>query len=274
MAAASAAISLGGTALKVGLAALLQHSARLKNATNENAAIAPTVDAFDADLQAIVSAYNGGLADAPTCIQALQQLDLNLYNQMRSGTVGAGGGVLPGTAWDDGVGLSGQCNKSCTAGCCVYFNNYAYVLTLAQYAMGGSGGRWGAHWRPNDGHYHPTPNGATIDVSQVYASKYGGINRPGYTITVQAPAVGPSVAAGLASSVASFFGVTPSSLNPAPVGTVQPSNEPIYNGFGSFGGSQPSYGAPPPVPVSSMWTWLVAGAVGLFVVILALVLSK
>ena len=227
----SAGITLGTAVLKIGLAQLVQHSARLAGARTENEAIAGIVDAYDSDLQTIVQAYNNGQASSALCLQALQTLDARVYNQLRSGTISAGGAPIPGTAWSDSVGMAGLCNKSCTAGCCVYFGDLGPPLSLAALAIGGRPLR--AQWGLRDPRYQTTPNGAVIKVPEVFASKYGGQDRPSYTLTIQAPPAPAQVQAGLLSTVQQLLGTgspvdpgtaaveaiaTPSGAAPGPLG--------------------------------------------------------
>jgi hypothetical protein len=121
-----AGIAGATAAIQQGIQQLALHTARLKNATNENEALDQVIPAFDADLLAIQNAFNTGTS-AQDCIQALELVDTNIYTYLRS-LVGK-----PGTAWggptdaEIGPGVnptySAPCNKSCTASCCVYLND-------------------------------------------------------------------------------------------------------------------------------------------------------
>jgi hypothetical protein len=241
---------------------LLQHSLRLKNAKSENAAIPPVVAAYDGDLQAIVNAYNNGDASPQTCIAALQQLDANIYNQLRSGTLTAGGAPIPGTAWDDATGFAGKCNKQCTAGCCVYFGDLGPPLSLAQIAMGGQGGRWGTNdprWKGN----------GVIEVPEVFASKYGGQDRPKYTITISAPPIGAQVSTSLKNTINSLLGLAPTTPTD-PLGEIisgTSGTAPLGTQGGPLGFSSS--------PGGLNLTYLVIGGFGLgFLLLLALVMRK
>jgi len=255
---AASAIQLGGTLAKLGITELLQHSLRLKNAKTENAAIAGVVAPYDQDLQAIVNAYNSGAADPATCVAALQQLDSRIYNQLRSGTITAGGAPIPGTAWSDSVGLAGKCNKQCTAGCCVYFGDLGPPLSLAQIAMGGKGGRWGTNdprWKGN----------GLIVVPEVFASKYGGQDRPSYTIQITTPPLVNSAASSIKNTVNSLLGLTPSTPSNAlsQVLSTPPS--------GGALGTVPSTGG----PTSGLnLTYVVLGAFALFGLLLVALVAK
>ena len=183
---------------------LLQHSARLKGAQTENAGIGPVLEAFDADLSAIVSAYDNGTANASTCIAALQGLDANIYNNLRGNTVDPQGRPIPGAAWSDSIGAQGLCNKGCTAGCCVYFGDLGPVLSMASVAMGGAPIRL-AQWGVRDPRYSAIPGGANIKVPEVFASKYGLQDRPSYTISVVAPPPATKVQQGLQSTISELL---------------------------------------------------------------------
>lgn len=173
-AAAPIAISAGINAASSIVGALLAgHVARLKGAKSENEAIPQVVSAFDADVQQIVAAYNNGSISGAQAVQVLQTVDAGIVSYLRK-QVGP-----PGTAWSDTSGFAGKCDKTCTAGCCVYYGDLGPVISGLEIAMGGSG-RWGV----NDPRLSASTTGVTVQVPQVFASKYGGVNRPGYTLTV------------------------------------------------------------------------------------------
>jgi len=259
VAAVPALTKLGGVLAKFTVKELLQHSLRLKNAKTENAAIPPVVAAYDADLNAIVNAYNSGQADPSTCITALQELDASIYNQLRSGTISGGGAPIPGTAWDDATGFAGKCNRQCTAGCCVYFGDLGPPLSLAQIAMGGAGGRWKTNdprWKGN----------GTIQVPEVFASKYGGQDRPSYTIQITKPPVGQQVTTSLKGTINSLLGLTPPSTGDPLRDVLEgPSSAPI----GTVGAGPLGFSSGPNL------TLLLLGGFGLgFLLIIALVARK
>ena len=145
------AIAAGTASL---VSSLLQHSARLKGAKNENEAAASAVTAFDDDIAAINQAYNNGDCDAPTAVQALNALSQNIYTYLYS-LVGAAG-----TKWT----ANQTCNKSCTVSCCLYYDDLLPSINNAIAAVQTSGG-------------------ATSQVLEVYGDKYGLQTRPGYTLT-------------------------------------------------------------------------------------------
>jgi hypothetical protein len=212
---------------------LAQHTARLKNAKNENAAIVGVYDPFDADVAEMVSAFNNGTASASDVAQAAADVNSNIVNFM----YGVGGKKVPGVAWDSNVGMSGKCNKQCTAACCVYFGDIGPVLSMINVAMGGPGFGWGI----NDPRYHAGSGGSvSIDVPEIFASKYGGRDRKGYSITFTPPAVVQSVQGTLQRSISSLFGgsnaVDP--LSNLTGGTNAPA--PAGSSVGILGGSSPT----------------------------------
>jgi hypothetical protein len=75
--------------------------------------------------------------------------------------------------------MAGKCDKTCTAACCVYYGDLGPVLSNLITAAGGQG-KWGA----NDPRLSMQAGGAVIQVPEVFASKYGGIDRKGYQITL------------------------------------------------------------------------------------------
>jgi hypothetical protein len=182
---------------------LAQHSLRLKDAKNENASIPPVVFAFDSDIAAIQAAYNSGTDDAATCIRACQVVYESIKANMQNAITTQGGAFMPGTAWNETVGVSGKCNKQCTAGCCVFYGNLGPVLSMMIYAMGGQGYFWG----PNDPRYKANAGGgATIQVPEVFASKYGGQDRPGYTVIITPPPPVHQVATTLKNTISQLLG--------------------------------------------------------------------
>lgn len=182
-AAAPIAIKAGIQAISlIGGALLAAHTARLKAAQSENAAVATIIAPYDADIRNIVNAYNSGQASAAQCIAALQQMDQNIVAYLKSGVKASG------TAWSDATGSQGKCDKTCTAGCCVYYGDLGPPLSLLQIAMGGSGN---SLWQQNDPRWSEQPGGYVITVPQVFASKYGGTNRPSYTLQVLKKATSP-----------------------------------------------------------------------------------
>lgn len=176
MAAAAAPVIIKGVAqlgAKLLGALLAAHKARLAGAKNENAAVAQVISPFDDFIKQAVQYYNTGQVSSADFINYVAQFDAKLYSYMKS-FVGH-----PGTAWDDATGMAGKCDKKCTAACCVYYGDLGPVLSNLITAAGGQG-KWGA----NDPRLSMQAGGAVIQVPEVFASKYGGVDRKGYQITL------------------------------------------------------------------------------------------
>jgi hypothetical protein len=147
---------------------LAAHEARLKGATNENNAALQTVPAFDSFLQSIVQAVNVRQIDKPTAAATVASFDQALYQRLKS-LVGA-----PGTAWVDNP--AGQCNKSCTVSCCIYWADMKPALDLVRYVLGDRQVIFGAG--------DPRLSGNTVTVPKVFPGKYSSYTRPSYTLTI------------------------------------------------------------------------------------------
>jgi hypothetical protein len=194
MAAAAAAV-----VVKVTVAELAQHTKRLSDATNENAALDQVIPAYDADLAAVAGAYNTG-ADPETCIAALEDVDNNIFSYLHS-LVGSAG-----TAWGGpstgiiGTGnlpsYSATCNKSCTAACCVYLNN----LRPGIYGRSGLGGAY-SQWQTSGvivGMIQVIQQGGgtvkVITVDPPTNKAYGDYSRAGYNLVLKKPPAATSIA--------------------------------------------------------------------------------
>lgn len=204
-----AGVAAIGATIKVAISDLVMHSARLKAAKSENAALQQVITAFDGDVTAITYAYNNGQADAATCIAAAKFVDNAIETNLRQSITGPGGAFIPGTSWSVAVGMQGKCNKLCTAGCCVYYGVFGPVLSLMQVAMGGMG----SAWKSGDPRYKAMANGAVIHVPEIFGNKYGGADRPGYDISITQPPITGRVQAGLTATVDELFGIQSSPLS-------------------------------------------------------------
>lgn len=194
----NAAIPGAGTVLSdIAAPFLAAHTARLKGAIAENQLIPTTVQAFDADLQAIAAAWNAGTITRQQALDYISAMNSNIYSYMKGNATG------PGRAWMDqtGKGLASTqpgaswpnlplpCGKSCTAECCVYYSALNPVLGMFyQWINGGVPGinrNWG---------FYSAISGTslTMNVLEVYpptgqyAQAYGNFSRPQYQITVRA----------------------------------------------------------------------------------------
>lgn len=177
MAAAAAAPALisgiAKAASSIAGALFAAHTARLKAAKTENAAVAQIIAPFDQDVQALAQLWNTGQVTPAQFIAYCQQVDQATYNYMKNLV------SKSGTAWSDTNGMAGKCDKTCTAACCVYYGDLGPVLSGMITAAGGQG-----KWSANDPRISRQPGGTVISVPEVFASKYGGIDRKGYTVTM------------------------------------------------------------------------------------------
>jgi hypothetical protein len=169
---------------------LAQHTARLQDATNENQALDILIPSWDADIQAICAAYNSG-TPAADCIQAAQTVDNNAYTYLRK-NVGK-----PGTAWDG----SGKCTKSCTAGCCVFYNNLHSAI------FGPSGAPYNGNIAAANGATGIIPamqsGGGVCSIPKIFPpsdKSYGNYTRAGYFLTFKKPAIVNNAASALSVS--------------------------------------------------------------------------
>lgn len=216
---ATAAIPLAlkaGTAIVSAL--LAQHTLRLHDAADENQALDALIPAFDADIQEIVAAYNSG-TPADQCIAALMAVDTNAYNYLRA-QVGK-----PGTSWGGpssaSIGpqlnptYSAACDKTCTAGCCVYLNDlrpaiFGRTVPSSSYApfqtrAGIVGGLIEAI----------SNGGGAVHVIPVIAppnTAYGNYSRPTYDLTIVQPPLGSVASSILVSGSGVNFSVSTSTV--------------------------------------------------------------
>jgi hypothetical protein len=212
--------------LKVGLTDLTQHTARLKNATAENAALDAVIPAFDADLKAIATAFSAGTADVATCLAACSVVDQNIFAYLFA--LAQKKPPMPGVSWNGpttaALGLGNRpsytitCNKLCTASCCVYLND----LRPAIYGRGGLSTSY-APWQSAPGVVMGLieliqKGGGVLKVITVAPppnKAYGNYSRVGYNLMLTPP----PVQAALASTVAELAGGGAITL---PNGTVIP----------------------------------------------------
>lgn len=161
------AIPIAGAVISVAAAIvgpiLAKHKARVAGATSENSHNAEMTSIFDEAIPKVVAYYNQTHDKAGT-VAELKQLQNYLYNTMKSHTGAAG------TAWSDSVGQAGQCNRSCTAGCCIYWGDFAGGGAPAYTGINGlidavnGGGR------------------RSVTMPKVYPGKYSAFSRPLYTV--------------------------------------------------------------------------------------------
>ncbi len=174
------------------------HDARVAGAKSENTALNSAVATWDAVMQAIFAAVNStNPSQNITAAQAQQQVQAayqQFWSSMCPFTKQAGAADTSNCGTNCGNGqinpsgpcagtLGGhQCDKSCTATCCVGCQAiYPSMLQAIQVLQ--------------------SPSGGTVQVCTANASSYGFTGRPGYTLTYTPPS-GSSVA-GAADSIAS-----------------------------------------------------------------------
>jgi hypothetical protein len=196
------ASSIGAFAGPVGAAAgaivgiimgLFQASAaRAKGAKEENQAVNEYLPAWDQGMQAIFQAANAGTATPAECTAALQTLMQQWWAAAAQfkglpGVADAsnGGsncgtytpGVTPACSPTGGPG----CDSSCTAMCCIGCRDLMPSAAYAAYLFG-------------------LPQGGTLNVCEVYASKYGASERPMYSLTYTPPPAGSAGAAAVSTA--------------------------------------------------------------------------
>ena len=204
-AAVSGGLIAGGSALSIALpgigvvaaaifGALMAASAkRAAEARSENAAVAKEIPQWDAGVRQIVAAYNSGqitMAEAayglgtPRTGQqgVLWQAYWNVVGpQIQPGRNGCKSGTVDqGDVSFCGGNAATVNSRTYGAACCVGYDNLdvgsLYLVTALKQADANPG--------------MPVTSKA---VPTVYASKYGGINRPGYNVVFKKPAAAQSL---------------------------------------------------------------------------------
>lgn len=183
----SLGISLASDALTTGLSLLTQHSARVKDAKNENSAAQSAIDSQVADIQQVGTALANGTINVSDAITFCEQEDARIEAYLKS-QVGK-----PGTAWDG----TGTCGKTCTAGCCIYYG----------YIHGGFNNTIAALQKLQQTGQPQTWNYVAID-----ANKYGLRGRQAFSVTFHSPAIGST--SSLVNSVSSSLSSVVSSVVP------------------------------------------------------------
>jgi hypothetical protein len=228
-------------AIQSAISELAQHTARLKDAKNENTALDALIPAFDLDITGIAAAFNAGDITRDDAIGKLQTVDAQTEAYL-FGLVGK-----PGTAWGGprtqqiGNGINATypapCDKRCTAGCCVYLNSLRPAIYGRNVSAGGPSSY--APWRTGDnvtGLIEAISNGVgqvkVIDVFPPPNKAYGSYGRKGYVIPIQATFAGSSAVGTAVSSVTDIvdklFGGSPQPPTPGN-GIVTPFTAPIQS---------------------------------------------
>lgn len=211
--AAAGALTAGigaGVAILVGVLAGLwaKHEKRVADAKAENQAINSAVQTFDAGMKAIFAAVNNPdpTQNVPGSVaaQQVQQLFQQFFAQMSRylgvpGTADAsGGGTNCGSSQLNPAGPcmgtpgGHQCDKNCTATCCVGCQDLYPTMLQAVAVLN-------------------NPAGGTVQACTVYGSKYGANQRAGYTLTYTPPQI--SAAGSAVSSLESALGISSGSPN-------------------------------------------------------------
>jgi len=142
---------------------------RRKLAINENSAVAAAVPGWDQAMTQIQLAYNNGTITATQAQQLVDAAWSNYWNEVSPVIQPGRNGCQSGSVTQI---PSNTCAGSWGAACCV---GYANLL------KGGQSIKAAIAATENSGKQ------AIASIPQVFASKYGGINRPGYTLTFIRP---------------------------------------------------------------------------------------
>lgn len=166
---------------------------RAAEARNENSAVAKEVPAWDNGVQQIVAAYNSGKITANEAVYGLQtprtggsgvlwQAYWNVVGpQIQPGRNGCKSGTVqqnPSQSFCSGNAASA--GMSYGAACCVGYDNLDVGSSYLVAAL-----------RQADA--NPGRSITSQQVPTVYGSKYGGINRPGYSVTFRKPSAATSL---------------------------------------------------------------------------------
>lgn len=181
-----------GVGLLVGVIAGLwaAHEARVKGATQENHAINSAVQTFDAGMKAIFAAANNSdpsqNVPGPVAAQQVQQLYAQFWAQMvpftrapgaadtSGGGANCGDTTLNPNGPCKGTPHGHMCDRSCTATCCVGCQDIYPTMLQAVGVLN-------------------SPSGGSVEVCTVFGSKYGAVERSGYTLSYNPPKLASSV---------------------------------------------------------------------------------
>lgn len=162
--AAGAALPIVGAAVAIFNQLWAAHEARLKGATNENQAVPLVTPVFDQAITAIAQNWRA-TRNQTDAINALAALDQQIYQYLK-GRVGA-----PGTAWVDNPHI---CDKACTVGCCIYWNDFRSAIFGD--ASGFNNGTSGMIPAIQAG------GNRAVNIPKVYPSKYQTYSRSSYSV--------------------------------------------------------------------------------------------
>jgi hypothetical protein len=181
------AIPVVGAAFAIVFGALMAaHEKRKAQAVNENRAVANAVPGWDSAMSQVVAAYNKGgltLADVQKFLNVPQNNDPTLPSAQgimwQNYWQEVGPVVQPGrNACHSGADVQPStqswCSGSYGAGCCVAYDDLKNASVYALQAVA-------------QAEAHPGQAFTSKQFPMVYASKYGGVNRPGYSVTFRKP---------------------------------------------------------------------------------------
>lgn len=169
-----------GPALAKGFQALLSVFAaasaqRAAAARDENSAVAQAVPGWDQAIAQIANAYNQGVISAAQASAALDAVWRNFWAEVGPHIQSGRNACRSGTVVQDKSGPSYCGTAGYGAACCVGYDD----LDNSNVNMKNAIARTENTGKP-----------APALVLPVFASKYGGINRPGYTVTFARPLTG------------------------------------------------------------------------------------
>lgn len=152
-------------------AGLIQASAKRRaQAVSENQAVAAAIPGWDAAITQIVNGYNGGSLSLSQATQLIEQ-QWSLYWQEVGGVIQPGRNGCQSGAVSQPKGVS-FCGGDYGAACCVGYDDLRNSSNNIEYAL-----------QQTDATGKPIP----ASILPIFASKYGGSNRAGYTVTVTRP---------------------------------------------------------------------------------------
>lgn len=158
---------------------------RAKQAVDENSAVAGAVPGWDSALAQLVNAYNSGQITAAQLASALAcpnigggqgPLWVNFWAEVGPKVQPGRNGCQSGSTVI--ASTQSYCGGSYGAGCCVAYDDLMNSAKNVIKALNQT---------------ESTGAPATAQVLTVFPSKYGGISRPGYTLTLQKPNIAVSV---------------------------------------------------------------------------------
>jgi hypothetical protein len=165
------AIPIVGSAINTLIGFFAAQSAkRASEARDENSAVAQAVPGWDQAVTYIVNAYNAGQISSSGVGQALDAIWQQYWSEVGP-VIQPGRNACQSGAVTQQTGVS-FCGGAYGAACCVGYDSLKNSNVNMKYAV-----------QQADNSGKPTP----ASILPVFASKYGGINRPGYTVTFIRP---------------------------------------------------------------------------------------